>query len=317
MERMDGEMKTKARRIRIALIAMMISLAMTMSAFACDDYDDLWGYDAYEGPEAYDDYWYDECDWEDEDEYAYMYEDGYWDDFENWLDTDDYEAGGRVLSYEDLSEDAVIDNDVFEFMVLPETVGSNDATISAFVRNPYGKTVTAAGCTLYYTFGGVAKSVMVGCDCDYDEFNMQFVLSDILDQELDHGCVYNYRFFIEADGVLYTHDLDHFETNMSDGLFEVMHELCSATSGSVSVDVTVYNWEEMPVEEVGCKLGEYSFELDRDMVTGDFSDTLIYEDFTLNFPDGKYVSGKKYTYEVYVVSNGKTYIVGRDDFTIY
>ena len=302
---MDGVMKTYGRRIRTALIALTIAAAMTMSAFACDEYYDLGEYDDYE---------------------AYMYSDDFCDDYDYWNDPEywtdcgydiDCSTEGQILSYDDLSEFSVMNEDVFDFTVLPERVGSTDALIGVNVKNPSGRTVTGVGCTLYYTFGGVVKSTMLSCDFDYTDFTVAFDLNDYLDETLISGGIYDYRIFVAADGEIYTHDLDRFETNTVDDRIEILKDLCSVTATTASVDVTVYNPTGMTIDEIGCKFGEYSWEFDRDKAAGPFTDEEISKVFTMNFPDGEFISGKTYSYEVYVVAGGKTYSTGVENFKPY
>ncbi len=323
MERMDGEMKTNARRIRIALLAMMMSLAMTMSAFACDDYDDLWGYDAYEGPEAYDDYWYDECDWEEDcgDEFYDEYYGNYDYDYDCYYDYDEdydgifYDTDFCFLSQYDFTEYSVEEPNVISFDPLPSKVGSTNAVISAFVSNPEGRTIDAVGCTLYYSYGSVVTSAKIPCDCDYTGFDITFDINEDLYEELSHGGIYDYRMFVEADNEIYTMECDRFETNMVDDNIIIERGIGSITASTVIVDADIYNPTGMTIDEIGCRFGEGSLETDKDVDFVNSSDDFFCESFMLSFPGGHLVEGKTYSYEVYVVSGGHEYSIGVESFT--
>ena len=189
-------MKTKFRTLRAMIIALVIMAAMSVSTFACDYCYDWEDYD---------------YDYADEEEF-WVYDDYGWEEFAEEEGYEGYEDGGFVLSYEDLSEYAYIDENEFCFTPIDPIVEMTNATIMVQVDNYSGLPVDSIGCTLYDEYGDVIKSVQMECYCTYDCFTITFDINEFLEEELLPGELYDYRFFVQSDGELYTQYTDCFIT---------------------------------------------------------------------------------------------------------
>ena len=189
-------MKTKFRTLRAMIIALVIMAAMSVSTFACDYCYDWEDYD---------------YDYADEEEF-WVYDDYGWEEFAEEEGYEGYEDGGFVLSYDDLSEYAYIDENEFCFTPIDPIVEMTNATIMVQVDNYSGLPVDSIGCTLYDEYGDVIKSVQMECYCTYDCFTIAFDINEFLEEELLPGELYDYRFFVQSDGELYTQYTDCFIT---------------------------------------------------------------------------------------------------------
>ena len=218
------------------------------------------------------------------------------------------------ISETDYAYDAYVSTNDFEINPLPTRVGGTNAVIRANVINRSGKHVTGIGCTICYGYGSAIKSTLIRCDCDDGSFGLQFDINEHLQEMLDRGICYSYRIFVEADGKIYTHDPERFETNGVDDRIEIEEQVSSVSTTSASVNVKVYNPTGATVEAIGCRFGDGILLLSEDKVTGSFTDTEFDETFTFCPEDGEFPSGYTYTYEVYVVCNGHEYTIGTDHF---
>lgn len=276
------------------------------------DYEDTGyeeSYDDYEDCD-FEDYDYEECDDED---YDYAEVDFDYDDEEQSDDTEEC-SSSYGISETDYARDAYVSTNDFDFTLLPVRIGGTNATIKADVINRSGKHITGVGCTLYYGNGSEIKSTLLSCDSDEESFGLQFDINRDLEEMLDRGGYYAYRIFVEADGVIYTHDSGYFFTNDIDDRIEIEEHVASVSTTSASVNVKVYNSTGATVEAIGCRFGDGMLLLSEDKVTGSFTDSEFDETFTFYAEDGEFPSGYKYTYEVYVICNGQEYTVGTCSF---
>jgi hypothetical protein len=127
--------------------------------------------------------------------------------------------------------------------------------------------------------------------------------------------MYLYRVFVEADGVIYTHDCVEIVTNEVDDKIEIEQSVASVSSTSASVNAKIYNPTGAKIDAIGCKFGDGLLLLSEDKVTGSFTDSEISETFTFTPEDGEFPSDKEYNYEVFVRCGGNEYTIGMATFT--
>ena len=286
------------RLIVSLLLAAIMVLSTGISAMACEelsDYEMLGGYDAYEGPEAYDSY----------EEYLY------------YCNGDDPDIGyAEIRDDMDYAENALTSNEGIEVIPLSVKVGATDATFNAKVINHTGKSIDGVGATLYYTYGGVIKSSLIGVSKLEEEFYIAMTVSEHLDEKLEEGLIYDYKIFVECDDVMYTYDKAvRFETNDIDDKIALEVENVFADRDSVTIDTTVYNPTGAKVEAIGCRLGDGTLLKDEDVRKGEYTDTALSASFNLTDTNGQLKPGKKYNYEIYIICEGTEYEFGIASFT--
>ena len=262
-----------------------------------------YGYDAYEGPEAYDDY------------EETSFEESSFGESKSSADQATESSSYGVSDEIDYGEEAIIRTGEFDFKPMPATIGATDATLKARVINRTGKPITAVGCSVYYTYGGLVKSAMIANDCDYDEFDITVNVNEHLEEMLLRGLIYDYKIFVKCDGKVYSHDAVRFATNDVDDKISMEVQTASVDNMTATITATFYNPTGAKVEAVGCRCGEVTLLVDEDKQICNTNDTEIKADFTLHANENGFSSGGKYDYEVFAICDGKEYTIGEYEFT--